>query len=183
MTEKAEGESAPGTSIAKKTGEGEGQERSSGTGSALADEDVEVRPVESAPKSGNMGLTVSRMQMQIGPIPSPEDMNEYNQIVPGSAEKIINNMLENSRHRRDSEARQQKHNHSEEAKGRLTWVCVASALVFFLGVTIWMDQASMATRLTILLVALFSVSSVPSIFVSILKKRDIQRHQSNNESE
>lgn len=47
--------------------------------------------------------TMAKLEMHSGPIPDPETLREYDSIYPGAAKEIIDNGVEESRHRRDLE--------------------------------------------------------------------------------
>ena len=58
---------------------------------------------------------ITTLEMYSGPIPHPQILKEYKNLYPEAAEKIIENGLEESRHRRNLENARQKR------KGRLAW--------------------------------------------------------------
>lgn len=68
--------------------------------SATTDED-EVLPAELVPDEGAPGAFVARRSLSWrGPLPPPEILEKFDALVPGSAEKIISWVSDESEHRR-----------------------------------------------------------------------------------
>ena len=78
---------------------------------------------------------IATMEMYSGPIPHPKILAGYQALYPKAAEKIIENGLDESRHRRHLETSRQKR------RGRLAWASMY-LLVFvcllFMGGSLWL---------------------------------------------
>ncbi|WP_242367725.1 DUF2335 domain-containing protein [Lactobacillus intestinalis] len=74
---------------------------------------------------------IATLEMYSGPIPHPKILAGYEALDPGAAEKIIDNGIEESVHRRELESARQKR------RGRLAWTAMITAsimcILFVLG--------------------------------------------------
>lgn len=59
---------------------------------------------------GRSNQVIFQAQMYSGPLPHPDILRAYNEIVPGSADRIITQFEEQGRHRRNQEHRVVSHN-------------------------------------------------------------------------
>lgn len=66
---------------------------------------------------------VATLEMYSGPIPHPDILKKYEDIFPGAAKAIIENGIEESRHRRSLEDNRQKR------RGRLAWLTLIALLL------------------------------------------------------
>jgi uncharacterized membrane protein len=51
----------------------------------------------------NYSITAHKSEVYVGPLPKPETLKQFDDIVPGAAERILTQFEEQSRHRRDLE--------------------------------------------------------------------------------
>lgn len=56
-----------------------------------------------APRFNQSSVTVSRSEVHIGPLPTPRDLQSYNEILPGAADRIITMTEKQGDHRRTIE--------------------------------------------------------------------------------
>ncbi len=95
-----------------------------------------------------------------GPLPRPEDLAKYNEIVPGAAERILSMAEKEMRHRQEIERR--------ESKGRISLAYVSTALSFIsvlvLAGLIWYSLY-IGRFGTAIGVAIGAIASVAGIFV------------------
>lgn len=66
---------------------------------------------------------IATMEMYSGPIPHPKILAGYEALDPGAAEKIINNGIEESVHRRKLETARQRR------RGRLAWASMVALVI------------------------------------------------------
>ncbi|MDU6569319.1 DUF2335 domain-containing protein [Lactobacillus johnsonii] len=66
---------------------------------------------------------IATMEMYSGPIPHPKILAGYEALDPGAAEKIINNGIEESVHRRKLETARQRR------RGRLAWTSMVALVI------------------------------------------------------
>lgn len=69
---------------------------------------------------------IATMEMYSGPIPHPKILAGYQALDPEAAKKIIDNGIEESRHRRELESKRQKR------RGRLSWAALIFLFIFIL---------------------------------------------------
>ncbi|MCH3989840.1 MAG: DUF2335 domain-containing protein [Lactobacillus sp.] len=73
---------------------------------------------------------ISMMQMYSGPIPHPDILAGYQHLYPKAAERIIENGVAESEHRRKLETIRQKR------RGRMAWVSLIALVVILAGITV-----------------------------------------------
>lgn len=69
-----------------------------------------------------------------GPLPSPDTLEKYEQVLPGLADRIVSTAEGESSHRRNMETKQQQSTHRFQAIGQLSGIAIVFAtlaLVFF----------------------------------------------------
>lgn len=80
---------------------------------------VKKMPISDQKKSD----IIATMEMYSGPIPHPKILAGYEALDPGAAEKIINNGIEESVHRRELETARQKR------RGHLAWISMIALVI------------------------------------------------------
>lgn len=104
-----------------------------------------------------------------GPLPRPEDLAKYNEIVPGAAERILSMAEKEMRHRQEIEQR--------ESKGRINLAYISTALSFIsvlvlaglIGYSLYIGRFGTAIG-----VAIGAIASVAGIFVYAKASRNKQ---------
>lgn len=69
---------------------------------------------------------IATMEMYSGPIPHPKILAGYQALDPEAAKKIIDNGIEESKHRRELESKRQKR------RGRLSWAALIFLFIFMI---------------------------------------------------
>lgn len=72
-------------------------------------------------------LAIAKLEMYSGPIPHPDILSQYEKIDPGAAKLIIDNGVEESRHRRELES--QSLEYTRRDRRRRDWMGFVIALV------------------------------------------------------
>lgn len=78
---------------------------------------------------------ISTIEMYSGPIPHPAILEGYQKLYPNAAKEIIQNGVDESKHRRDMESKRQKR------RGRLAWVALIGGLILcslFIAASFWL---------------------------------------------
>lgn len=88
-----------------------------------------VQTVRAAPPE-RRGQIVMQAEMHSGPLPHPAILKGYNDVVPGSADRIITQFEEQGRHRRKQESRVISHNLFSASLGQVL------AFVFFMTIAV-----------------------------------------------
>ncbi|MCL0330594.1 DUF2335 domain-containing protein [Apilactobacillus xinyiensis] len=85
--------------------------------------DIEfVKQLEALPKK-EKDATIAKLEMHSGPLPHPDILEGYQKLYPDAAKLIINNGIEESRHRRDLETKRQKR------RGRIAYIAIVSVVI------------------------------------------------------
>ncbi|MFC6288609.1 DUF2335 domain-containing protein [Levilactobacillus angrenensis] len=78
---------------------------------------------------------IATMEMYSGPIPHPAILEGYQKLYPDAAKEIIQNGVDESRHRRELESKRQKR------RGRLAWIAMIGGLMLcglFIVASFWL---------------------------------------------
>jgi uncharacterized membrane protein len=144
---------------------------------------VAGKTFESIPKSERpkvaqiVGSVVfqSSIQQFSGPLPPPEHLREYEQIVPGAAERLIKMAEDQSVHRRGLENRVIDAQIRQSDRGQ--WMAVAVAMLFLAG-SIWVTLAGFPWVGSIL--GGTTVASLVGIFITSKwqQKKDLEQKRS-----
>ncbi len=92
-----------------------------------ADEPLDGKPVEPPQEEG---LEIRR-ETYIGPLPHPEHLQRFEDILPGAADRIINMAEAQSAHRREMEAHTLKSRLKFESRGQ--WLAAGITLAIVIG--------------------------------------------------
>ncbi len=85
-------------------------------------------------REGPSGLSIQQLiqaQQFSGPLPHPEHLRQYEEILPGAAERILNGFERQSTHRQDLELRVVQANIQAQTRG--AWLGFVVALTFLAG--------------------------------------------------
>lgn len=94
--------------------------------SMTENEDVEILDkIENLPPDRKENL-IATLEMYSGPIPHPKILEDYQKLYPNAAKEIIQNGVEESKHRRELETRRQKR------RGNQAWTIIVGVI----GITI-----------------------------------------------
>lgn len=86
------------------------------------------------------------LQFRSGPLPQPGDFAQYDQVLPGAAERLLAMAEREQAHRHQLEELDTEHDHRQERKG-LRWggtltlagmICALVALLAVLGAGVWL---------------------------------------------
>ncbi|MCP4661845.1 MAG: DUF2335 domain-containing protein [bacterium] len=96
--------------------------------------------------------------MTSGPIPSPEALANYNEIVPGLAQTIVENWLDESHHRRSEQSSARMQNYRIQSRGQI--FAFILTLLFFGGSMTLIYQGHGASGISLIIAQIAALAGV-----------------------
>ncbi len=113
-------------------------------------------PQRKAVEAIMVGMSVKRRFR--GPLPSPEMLKEYEQALPGCAERIVSQFEKQAQHRMDMEKKVIPEDQRQSSVGQIFGFILALTFLLVAGILIYYDHDTAGTILgTVDLVALVSI--------------------------
>ncbi len=97
-----------------------------------------LRPERKQEAERVIGMMMQKFHQ--GPLPAPEDLAHYEQICPGSAERIIAMAERNQIHRHELEAESLKCEYRLQSRGQWLAISALAAMLLLIGFTFWLGQ-------------------------------------------
>lgn len=136
---------------------------------------VSPAPVEDQSQSGQHGMMLLSQEVFSGPLPHPEVMRQYEEVVPGSAERILTMAEEQSRHRISMESKIIPGQQRESSRGQIFGFILCLLLITVGTYAIYCDHewiGGIILTITVVSVASLFVSGRLSMRKNLNEKRD-----------
>jgi uncharacterized membrane protein len=90
---------------------------------------VRAIATQATPALPNVAMQLTEFRQHVSPLPAPNDLVQYEQIRPGTAERMLSAWESESTHRRQRESTEQSHRHRRD-----WWSLAANVLISLSGV-------------------------------------------------
>lgn len=132
--------------------------------------------------SDQQAYIMAKLEMIESPLPHPELLEGYNNLYPNAAEKIINNSLEESNHRRILECKEQRNNFVSKCMGLIFAFLLSVALILLGFILIIKGHTVIGSIFAgifgITLISLFipsNSSEVPNVVNTMVNNKEYQQ--------
>ena len=132
---------------------------------------------ENLPSQNNSGGVIIRQSSLFsGPLPSPETLKKFNEVVPGAAERIIKMAEDQSRHRRDLEKRV-----IESDLSRSKWGQILGFVIAIAGLAVSAVVAIYGNAIAGGVIGLGTLATLVGVFMYGAKTRSQEREAKNSD--